>query len=87
MTDQTPRTEAGKRLLANLDYIGTHSQDTSFPMALDDILAIEATAAGVTLLDEERLADAFTWFHIRTQGGCAESHLPDARAYREDSDD
>ncbi len=42
-----PRTEAGRALLANLDRIGRTSQDTSFPMALDDILSIEAEAAAL----------------------------------------
>jgi hypothetical protein len=27
------------------------------------------------------LADAFTWFHVRTTGGCSESHRSDAAEY------
>ena len=54
-----PTTEAGRRLLRSLDYIGAHSSDTSFPMALDYILAIEAEArAEPPALDVERLARA-----------------------------
>mgnify|MGYP001501784286 CR=1 FL=1 len=32
-------------------------------------------------LDVERLADAFTWFHVRHDGICAESHRREAREY------
>lgn len=33
------------------------------------------------MMTEERLADAFTWFHLRVAGGCSESHLADARRF------
>ena len=32
-------------------------------------------------LDVARLADAFTWLHLRVSGYCAASHLEDAREY------
>jgi hypothetical protein len=58
-----PLTTAGRALLAQLDYIGAHSQDTSFPMALDDVLAIERQAAALHAvtgpeLDMERVRHA-----------------------------
>ncbi len=46
--------------------------------------AARLRAAGVTLadgLDVERLADAFTWFHVHHAGMCGGSHLDDAREY------
>ena len=44
-----PQTAAGRALLRTLDYIGAHLADTSFPMGLDDILAIEAEARAAAL--------------------------------------
>jgi hypothetical protein len=37
--------------------------------------------AAATGLDGYDLADAFTWFHVRTTGGCSESHRSDAAEY------
>ena len=59
-----PRTAAGRALLRTLDYIGAHLADTSFPMGLDDILAIEAEARAAALDEARAAVEALDGVHV-----------------------